>query len=296
MTATFYGVLGVESDADTEAIDESYRERVTDVHPDVNDDPDADAQFQRLTTARDVLTDRAERARYDRLGHVSYLRHHVDCSAWTDFPRSECSPSGESDAECSPSGESDAECSPSGESDGSTDSDRMTDAQDDERDIGRASSETGQTDSESSSTESETASTASKTTRTGNTQTARTDSYRSRETDPSNGTRSVGEASTRDVTGAYAATSFWEVGFFRRAGDLSGAFSGIHRFGDCFRRVSPWGSVHVAFLVALVATSLYYFVVLADTTVSAPLVLALVGELGLAVVLSSIHVLSRLVR
>jgi len=82
MAPTFYGVLGVGPGADADAIERGYRERVTAVHPDVNDDPDADAQFKRLTTARETLLDADERARYDRLGHASYVRHHVSCSAW----------------------------------------------------------------------------------------------------------------------------------------------------------------------------------------------------------------------
>ncbi|WP_424004216.1 DnaJ domain-containing protein [Haloarcula salina] len=78
MEATFYGVLGVDPDADEETIVRAYRERSKSAHPDVSDDPDAGERFKRLTTAKEVLTDEAERARYDRLGHETYVRRHLD--------------------------------------------------------------------------------------------------------------------------------------------------------------------------------------------------------------------------
>lgn len=43
----------------------------------MSDDPDAAERFKQLTVARDVLTDDTERARYDRLGHETYVRRHV---------------------------------------------------------------------------------------------------------------------------------------------------------------------------------------------------------------------------
>jgi hypothetical protein len=71
--ATFYEVLGVDADASTEAIEDAYREQVKEYHPDVSDRPNAREAFQRINRAREVLTDREERARYDRLGHETYL-------------------------------------------------------------------------------------------------------------------------------------------------------------------------------------------------------------------------------
>lgn len=71
--ATFYEVLGVDPDADIETIEDAYREQVKEYHPDVSDRPDARETFQRINRAREVLADRAERARYDRLGHETYL-------------------------------------------------------------------------------------------------------------------------------------------------------------------------------------------------------------------------------
>ena len=86
MVETFYSTLGVDDDADVQTIRRAYRELVKQVHPDVSDDPDASAQFQRLTTARDTLTDSDERRRYDRLGHESYVAQHVSADVWTTSP------------------------------------------------------------------------------------------------------------------------------------------------------------------------------------------------------------------
>jgi len=80
---TFYSLLGVAGDADTETIRRAYREVVKECHPDVADDPAAPETFKRLTTARDVLVDEHERARYDRLGHDTYVQRHVDSNVWT---------------------------------------------------------------------------------------------------------------------------------------------------------------------------------------------------------------------
>ena len=73
MARTYYERLGVSPDASREEIERAYRERLKDVHPDVSDDPDAGARTRCLIEARDVLTDEAERDRYDRLGHRAYV-------------------------------------------------------------------------------------------------------------------------------------------------------------------------------------------------------------------------------
>ncbi|ELZ16412.1 heat shock protein DnaJ domain-containing protein [Haloterrigena salina JCM 13891] len=74
MGETYYDVLEVDPDATREEIQTAYRERVLETHPDHNDAPDAAEQFKRVSTAKSVLTDGTERARYDRLGHESYVR------------------------------------------------------------------------------------------------------------------------------------------------------------------------------------------------------------------------------
>ncbi|SEQ25685.1 J domain-containing protein [Natrinema salaciae] len=73
MGETYYDVLEVDPDATADEIESAYRERVLETHPDHSDDPDAAEQFQRVTTAKSVLTDGTERARYDRLGHETYV-------------------------------------------------------------------------------------------------------------------------------------------------------------------------------------------------------------------------------
>lgn len=83
MAETFYSVLGVDPDADTATIKEAYREKVKTHHPDVSDESDAAEQFQRITEARDVLVDEGDRSRYDRLGHDTYVRRHLDSTAWS---------------------------------------------------------------------------------------------------------------------------------------------------------------------------------------------------------------------
>jgi molecular chaperone DnaJ len=70
---SYYDLLGVDSDADTDAIEQAYRERLKETHPDVSDHEDASERTKELIEARDVLTDDAERARYDRLGHEAYV-------------------------------------------------------------------------------------------------------------------------------------------------------------------------------------------------------------------------------
>jgi len=77
MTETFYDRLGVSSDATTEEIETAYREAIKQVHPDVSDEVGAGERTKRLNKAKRVLTDEAERARYDRLGHDSYTSDRI---------------------------------------------------------------------------------------------------------------------------------------------------------------------------------------------------------------------------
>ncbi|MDS0477429.1 DnaJ domain-containing protein [Natrinema sp. 1APR25-10V2] len=96
MGETYYDVLGVERDATQDDIESAYRDRVLETHPDHSDAPDAAEQFKRVTTARSVLTDGAERARYDRLGHEAYVGLAQEWTADGDS-------SGEDDADASSS-------------------------------------------------------------------------------------------------------------------------------------------------------------------------------------------------
>lgn len=70
---TYYDVLDVPTDAAADEIRDAYRERLKEAHPDLSDDDDASERTRRIVRARDVLTDEAERERYDRVGHAEYV-------------------------------------------------------------------------------------------------------------------------------------------------------------------------------------------------------------------------------
>lgn len=61
-----YAVLGVRRDADGAAIKKAFRTLASEHHPDVSDDPDAVARFREVVEAYEVLSNPAERRRYDR--------------------------------------------------------------------------------------------------------------------------------------------------------------------------------------------------------------------------------------
>jgi molecular chaperone DnaJ len=67
----YYEVLGVNRDADEEAIKKAYRRLAMKHHPDRNpDNPKAEEQFKEAKEAYEVLTDENKRAAYDRYGHA----------------------------------------------------------------------------------------------------------------------------------------------------------------------------------------------------------------------------------
>jgi molecular chaperone DnaJ len=73
VSESYYDLLGVPSDASRDEVEQAFRERLKESHPDISDDEDAAARTRRLIEARDVLTDEGERDRYDRLGHERYV-------------------------------------------------------------------------------------------------------------------------------------------------------------------------------------------------------------------------------
>ncbi len=68
MASDYYELLGVERDADEAQIKKAFRRRARELHPDVNPDPDAEAQFKQLATAYETLSDPQRRSVYDRYG------------------------------------------------------------------------------------------------------------------------------------------------------------------------------------------------------------------------------------
>jgi len=72
MSEDFYDVLGVSRDASEDEVMSAYREKVSEYHPDVSDEPDAEEKFKKIQKAKDVLTDDEKRQRYDQLGHERF--------------------------------------------------------------------------------------------------------------------------------------------------------------------------------------------------------------------------------
>lgn len=64
----YYEILGVERDADAEAVKRAFRTHARDLHPDVSDDPDSADRFHEISEAYAVLSDERRRGLYDRIG------------------------------------------------------------------------------------------------------------------------------------------------------------------------------------------------------------------------------------
>ncbi|PSQ36869.1 molecular chaperone DnaJ [Halobacteriales archaeon SW_12_69_24] len=72
MSEEFYSVLGVDRDASEDEIERAFREKASEYHPDVSDEPDAEEKFKRIQEAKEVLLDDEKRRMYDQMGHERF--------------------------------------------------------------------------------------------------------------------------------------------------------------------------------------------------------------------------------
>src|SRR5262244_3667443 len=67
----YYEVLGVNRDADDEAIKKAYRRLAMKWHPDRNpDNPKAEDHFKEAKEAYEILSEPSKRSAYDQFGHA----------------------------------------------------------------------------------------------------------------------------------------------------------------------------------------------------------------------------------
>jgi molecular chaperone DnaJ len=69
MPRDYYEVLGVPRDAGETDIKKAFRRKARELHPDVNEAPNAEEEFKEVASAYEVLSDPERRATYDRYGH-----------------------------------------------------------------------------------------------------------------------------------------------------------------------------------------------------------------------------------
>ena len=74
MSDDFYDMLGVSKDATEEEIQQAFRTKAAEYHPDVSDDPDAEEKFKKIKKAKEVLTDEEKRQAYDQMGQALWRR------------------------------------------------------------------------------------------------------------------------------------------------------------------------------------------------------------------------------
>ena len=72
MSEDFYSVLGVDRDASEAEIKRAFREKASEYHPDVSDDPNAEEKFKQIQDAKEVLLDDEKRRMYDQMGHERF--------------------------------------------------------------------------------------------------------------------------------------------------------------------------------------------------------------------------------
>ena len=69
----YYEILGVQKNADADAIKKAYRRLAVQFHPDKNPgNHEAEEKFKEAASAYEILSDPEKRARYDRFGHAAF--------------------------------------------------------------------------------------------------------------------------------------------------------------------------------------------------------------------------------
>src|SRR3954468_1249313 len=69
MPRDYYEVLGVSRDASETEVKKAFRRLARELHPDVNDQSDAEERFKEAAEAYEVLSDAERRRTYDAYGH-----------------------------------------------------------------------------------------------------------------------------------------------------------------------------------------------------------------------------------
>src|SRR5215203_5512473 len=69
MPRDYYDVLGVSRDANETEVKKAFRRLARELHPDVNQAPDAEDRFKEAAEAYEVLSDAERRRTYDAYGH-----------------------------------------------------------------------------------------------------------------------------------------------------------------------------------------------------------------------------------
>ena len=69
MARDYYEVLGVSREASETEIKKAFRRLARELHPDVNQAPDAEDRFKEAAEAYEVLSDAERRRTYDAYGH-----------------------------------------------------------------------------------------------------------------------------------------------------------------------------------------------------------------------------------
>jgi molecular chaperone DnaJ len=82
----YYEVLGVERDADEEAIRRAFRALARECHPDVAQAPETEQRFRELAEAYSVLSKRESRLLYDRYGYRGRGNQGFDEALWDVRP------------------------------------------------------------------------------------------------------------------------------------------------------------------------------------------------------------------